>query len=164
MRVSETSREVLKQRSGARSRNRTGTSIRTGDFKSKDLFFKNSSLALYLLRSETTPAALRTFVSAGSKIVAVQSFSQKSLGWSYLFADPLTDVVLGHHDRCMPQLVTCLENVATRFCLVSTRLGAQVAHLKVLFLNTCCFTSSVKPSPQHAACHWLTVIHHDQSS
>ena len=76
MRVSETSWEVLKQRSGARTRNRTGTPLRAGDFKSKDLLFKNSRLALYLLRSETVPAALRAFVSAGSKIVAVQNLRQ----------------------------------------------------------------------------------------
>ncbi len=105
---------VSRTKDGARTRNRTGTPLRAGDFKSAMYSFKYNRLASILHRYEKFLPRLQPFVFKGVKTIAVQNL----LGRRDLFADPLTDVVLCHNDSCVPKLVASLQDVTAGFCFV----------------------------------------------
>ena len=66
---------------------------------------------------------------------AILNLVRNSLGGHDLFAFSISDVLLGHNHRRMPKLISGLQDITTGFRLIGTRLGAQVAHLKL-----CCTT------------------------
>ena len=59
---------------GARSRNRTGTSLRTGDFKSENKSIYISSLRVFSFRSQSAITGLQAFDIKGSFFIAERNF------------------------------------------------------------------------------------------
>ena len=59
---------------GARSRNRTGTSLRTGDFKSENKSLYISSLRVFTFRSQPAITGLQAFVFKGAFLIAERIF------------------------------------------------------------------------------------------
>ena len=58
---------------GARSRNRTGTPLRAGDFKSAIFSFKNKQITNFPQHNKGEILSLQPFKLKGSKIVAVRN-------------------------------------------------------------------------------------------
>ena len=89
---------------GARSRNRTGTSFRTGDFKSENKSINISRLVENALRRPTAITGLKAFVFKGYFCCGTKFL----LGRHHFQALAAPNVLLCHANSCVPNLIPCI--------------------------------------------------------
>ncbi len=91
------------------------------------------------------------------KIAAIMKCCRTSLCLCDLFASPSANVMLGHGDSCVSQLLLRLQDIPATLCLVGACLGAQIPHLKLGLWNLCRLRCMTKPLPEYRSRHRSTL-------